>query len=213
MGKQYLTGSKRGFKIYVTLRKIWVNIAIQRKKRRLMFKYNQCTPEELEYIYPIDKYVRKESFLLYRAISIDAPAETVFAWVTQLRFAPYSYDWIDNFGRQSPQHLIVDAPPLKTGDPIMRWFRLTEFKDNESLTFVFPEDAPFYLRIFFNPFPFYATYQLFRVSNNRTRLVVKFVINSHPTLLNRILIKVADVLDYIMMRRQLLNFKRLAEPG
>ena len=38
-----------------------------------------------------------------RAIDLDASAELVMGWVTQLRRAPYSYDWVDNFGRRYPQ--------------------------------------------------------------------------------------------------------------
>jgi hypothetical protein len=176
-----------------------------------MLKYNRCTPKELNYTYSVDKYITENSSFIYRAISINAKPETVFAWLTQLRFAPYSYDWVDNFGRQSPPYLIPNAPALKIGDPIMRWFRLIEFKEHEFLSFTLPEDAPGYLKFCFNPFPFYFTYQLFPVGANQTRLVVKIIINSRPTPLNRILIKVADLMDYIMLRRQLLNFKRLAE--
>ena len=34
-----------------------------------------------------------------------ARPEHVWPWVAQIRLAPYSYDWIDNLGRRSPQDL------------------------------------------------------------------------------------------------------------
>ncbi len=176
-----------------------------------MLKYNQCTKEELSYAYVVDKYICEHSTIIYRAISINAPVERIFPWLTQLRYAPYSYDWIDNLGRQSPQHIISDAPPLKIGDTIMLLFNVPEFKENEFLSFALSDKAPGFIKILLKPFPFYAIYQLFRQPDNCCRLVVKIIINSRPATLNRIFIKIADFLDYIMIRKQLLNFKRLAE--
>ncbi len=176
-----------------------------------MLKYNRCTEDELNYTYAVDKYINENSSIIYRAVSINAPPERVFAWLTQLRYAPYSYDWIDNLGRQSPQHIISDAPPLKTGDTIMFIFKLPEFKQNEFLSFTLSDKAPGFIKTPLKPFPFYAIYQLFKQPDNHTRLVVKIIINARPIALNRTLIKIADLLDYIMIRKQLLNFKRLAE--
>ncbi len=178
-----------------------------------MLEYNQCTEEELKYTYPADKYAEEGAMFIYRAISIKTGPAEVFPWISQLRFAPYSYDWIDNYGRKSPPYLLTDAPPLKTGDPIMRWFTLVEFRPNESITLTLPQNPPLYLKLLFEPFikSFYTTYQLFPLSDNTTRLVVKTVINPYHDSLRRRLVKIADALDYVMMRRQLLNFKQLAE--
>jgi len=178
-----------------------------------MLKYSQCTDKELEYTYPEDKYIDKNSILLYRAISVNASSVKLFQWVSQMRFAPYSYDWIDNGGKKSPQYIIPSLPELKNGDAIMRIFTLINFRKNEFLSFTIPDTAPSYLRIPLKLFAksFYITYQLFPVEENKTRLVVKIIVNSYQTFFHSLFVKIADIADYIMMRKQLLNFKRLAE--
>jgi hypothetical protein len=46
---------------------------------------------------------------------VDAPAAAVWPWVAQVRLGPYSYDWIDNLGRRSPQRLI-GLPEPRVGE-------------------------------------------------------------------------------------------------
>ncbi len=58
----------------------------------------------------------------------------LFLWLCQLRRAPYSYDWVDNFGRRSPH----DADPAlctpSPGDRFMTIFTLVEVEPGRSLT-------------------------------------------------------------------------------
>ncbi|MET8265699.1 polyketide cyclase [Micromonospora arida] len=55
--------------------------------------------------YPCDDFVVSPTLQAWRGVRIDVPAPAVWPWVTQLRLAPYSYDWIDNLGRRSPRQL------------------------------------------------------------------------------------------------------------
>jgi hypothetical protein len=60
-----------------------------------------------------------------RAISIDAPPAIVFAWLCQLRVAPYSYDLLDNTGRRSPRIRSRELTDLAVGRPFVRIFGRT----------------------------------------------------------------------------------------
>ena len=53
--------------------------------------------------YACDAFVSAPALEAWRGISVDAPPERVWPWVTQIRVAPYSYDWVDNLGRRSPR--------------------------------------------------------------------------------------------------------------
>jgi hypothetical protein len=48
--------------------------------------------------FPCDRHVDSPDAAYFRRVVVQAPCAVVFRWLCQLRVAPYSYDWIDNWG-------------------------------------------------------------------------------------------------------------------
>jgi hypothetical protein len=127
-----------------------------------------------------------------RAISIAVPVGVVYRWLCQLRTAPYSYDLLDNFGRRSPRTLTPGLERLVTGQRVMRLFTLTSFARDEHLTISSGRHTA-------------VTYAV-KPEGAGTRLAVRaaFTMPRHVT---RLLL----LGDLVMMRKQLLTLKALAE--
>ena len=76
-------------------------------------------------------------------MGVDArPAARCFRWLCQLRVAPYSYDWIDNRGRRSPQELTPGLDQLEVGQTFMSFFVLRSFTPGRELTLGTREGSP-----------------------------------------------------------------------
>ncbi len=131
-------------------------------------------------------------------MTVEASPERVWPWLVQVRLAPYSYDWIDNLGRRSPREL-RDLPDPQPGDPFTA-------SAGRPLGRVLAVEHRVHLtaRIMGAT----MTYLLVPVGPERTRLVLKIVAD-----LPRPLAPALSVGDLVMARRQLLNFKQLAESG
>jgi hypothetical protein len=56
------------------------------------------TQAEIARRYPCDDFVPDPVLQAWRGVTVRASPEYVWPWVTQIRLAPYSYDWIDNLG-------------------------------------------------------------------------------------------------------------------
>jgi len=161
------------------------------------------TAEERSRAYPCDELIDYPAMTLFRAIDVEAPQGIAFRWLCQLRAAPYSYDKLDNFGRRSPQELTPGLERLERGQRVATIFHLVEFEPGESLTIhhrgrAFGEVA--------------CTYRAERVGEERSRIVVKLIWT--PTRggpVGRLEQALLPAGDLVMMRRQLLNLKHLAE--
>jgi hypothetical protein len=153
--------------------------------------------DEVARSFPCDRWVARPTLAAWRGVTVQAPAADVWPWVSQVRLAPYSYDWIDNGGRSSPRE-IVGLPPAAPGDPFTR-------AAGKQLGRILSVDPPHQLtgRIAGTV----ISYVLEESPDGRaTRLLMKLASD-----LPRPLAQLLCVGDLVMARRQLLNWKRLAE--
>jgi hypothetical protein len=118
-----------------------------------------------------------------------------------MRVAPYSYDWIDNLGHQSPRTLTPGLDELVVGQKIMIG-ELVEFERNQHVTIlsisgILGDSAD--------------TYLIVPRDSGNCRLLVKLLVRYPKGPSGWLLRLLLPWGDLIMMRRQLLNFKELAE--
>ena len=130
----------------------------------------------------------------------------VFRWLCQLRAAPYSYDWIDNFGRTSPPRFTPGLERLEVGQRVMTFFELVEFEPDRHLTVMTPPTA---LDGVFGRFA--VSYVVRPRDETHARLVVKLRVRYARRWLGWAARWVLPWGDLVMMRKQLLTLKRLAE--
>jgi hypothetical protein len=160
------------------------------------------TPAERDASFACDGFLPDADETLYRAVDVAAPPSMAFRWLCQLKAGPYSYDWIDNFGRQSPRHLVPGVERLEVGQRVMV-FELVAFEVDRHLTLLFRGALLGDVAV---------TYAVVPVSPDRCRLVVKLLLRYPDIPVIRAICRwTAAPLDLIMMRRQLLNLKMLAE--
>jgi hypothetical protein len=160
------------------------------------------SPAERAFPYPCDGHLPDPDDTMFRAIDVDAPQPVTFRWLCQLRVDPYSYDILDNLGRQSPRELTPGLEKLEEGQRFMTIFRLAEFEPGRSLTLV--SDGRVFGRVA-------CTYKADALDDRRSRIVVKLVV-AYPGLPHGPLLRLLGAPgDFLMMRRQLLNLRRLAE--
>ncbi|MGW2664600.1 hypothetical protein ACWCW7_26890 [Nocardia tengchongensis] len=127
-----------------------------------------------------------------RAVSVAAPAATVFAWLCQLRVAPYSYDLLDNFGRRSPRERDERLTELAVGQRFMSLFELTGFTPGVQVTLLAKGVA--------------VTYAVHPDGESGSRLHARVRFRGPAWLL-----AVPVFGDFLMMRKQLLTLKEFAE--
>ncbi len=163
------------------------------------------TERDRELSFACDRYVPEPRYMAYRGIDIQAPAGVVFRWLCQLRVAPYSYDMIDNYGRRSPQEWIPGLQRLYVGQRFMRMFELVEFERDRQLTLNMGRRPPWlwgYIA---------CTYLLVPGDDSGScRLLCKVTVHREPGIHGKWRL-VTKTMEAIMMRRQFLNFKQLAE--
>jgi hypothetical protein len=172
--------------------------------------------EERDANYPCDALIERPDRVLFRAVDVVAPADLVFRWLCQLRRAPYSYDWIDNLGRRSPRQLTPGLDRLEVGQSIATIFRLAAFEEGRSITFgadtgLLGRVAMTYRAVPVGPGADAGAGAGADATTGSCRLVVKLAFAWPPGLLGPVIRTLLPAGDLVMMRRQLLNLKALAE--
>ncbi|MFF3015282.1 hypothetical protein [Streptomyces sp. NPDC057939] len=161
-----------------------------------------ATSAEREAVYPCDRLLAAGSEGWTRAVDVAAPPAVLFRWLRQLTIAPYSYDRLDFGGRRSPRHL-VPLPELAVGQTLLV-FTVTDFRTGEHITGLLPEaPAARHGRM--------AVSYTVRPRGEGSRLVVKVVAEAGGTLRRRLRRRLLAWGDLVMMRKQLLTLKELAE--
>lgn len=165
------------------------------------------TDDERALAFPGDDPSDSRAERYYRGVSVHAPPTLVFRWLCQLRAAPYSYDWLDNRGRRSPRTLTPGLEALEAGQTVMTLFRLVHFTPGEEITIATPDGGTGA-----------RTFGLLRVTYwarpdgaGGTRLLAKLRVRYPRGVWGRVLQALLPWGDLIMMRRQLLNLRDLAE--
>ena len=157
--------------------------------------------------FPCDRYVERAEAAYFRGITVHARPGTLFRWLCQMRVAPYSYDWIDNGGRQSPRTLTDGLDELAVGQSMMRIFTLVDFVKDRHLTLRIKHGTG--TGSLFGDLA--LTYLIVSEGPERCRLLVKIVARYPRGLTGTLMRWGLPWGDLVMMRRQLLNFRSLAE--
>ncbi len=160
------------------------------------------TPAEVARRYPCEDYLEGPVERLTRAVSVRAPAALTYRWACQIAVAPYSYDWLDNWGRRSPRELTPGADELRVGQRMMV-FQLREVQPGHRFSgrgFAASE------RLFG---PIAATYAV-EPDGDGCRLICRLVVGPRWPF-GMLWATALACGDLIMMRKELLTLKALAE--
>ncbi|MCU1641242.1 MAG: hypothetical protein JWN03_1517 [Nocardia sp.] len=162
------------------------------QRRGLPGQYWGATAAEIGMELPCDGVLSGRTVVCDRVVDVSAPQELVFAWVCQLRAAPYSYDLLDNFGRRSPVIRDPHLTELVAGQRFMTLFELTGYTPGTQVTLRASGVA--------------VTYAVHPGTTAGTsRLHARVYFRGRSWLLAPIIFG-----DYLMMRKQLLTLKNLA---
>jgi len=154
------------------------------------------TEDEVARRYPCDDLVPAPVLQAWRGVTVRTTPDRVWPWIAQLRLAPYSYDWVDNLGRRSPEQLVDFSEPA-----VGQHFTTAATRPIGRVLSVAPEE-----QLTGRIAGTVMSYVLMPAAGDSTRLLMKIVAAN-----GRWAAPLISVGDLVMARRQLLNFKRLAE--
>jgi hypothetical protein len=145
---------------------------------------------------------------LLRYIEIRADASDIFVWLKQLRIAPYSYDFIDNRCRKSPDYIIENLPPLKVNTHYLLAFHIFEFDENSFIVCRFCEPINPPVNLYMKGL--YFEYRIVE-EGTKTKLWCKIKGYFNTDISSKGFFIIFSIVNKIMMTRQLKNIKKLSE--
>lgn len=155
--------------------------------------------QEVARPYPCDDLVPAPVLQAWRGVTVHVPSSDLWPWVAQIRLAPYSYDWLDNFGRRSPREL-RDLPEPAAGQ------HFTTAGGRQTGRIVSVEPGVQLTGRIMGAVMSYVLVPTRGSTGRSTRLLLKVALEH-----GRCVAPLLSVGDLVMARRQLLNLKRLAE--
>ena len=165
-----------------------------------------ATAAERALTYPCDGYLPAPQHCFFRGVDVAAPAATMYRWLQQLRIAPYSHDWADNFLLPSPGRLTPRASRIAVGQRMMHVLSIVAFEPDRTLTLGPRSRAATALlgRL-------YGTYVVTPRGADACRLFVKVNAVYPRSLYGRLVGGFMPWIDLFMMRKQLMRLKAHAE--
>jgi hypothetical protein len=165
-----------------------------------------ATPLECAATYACDRLSPHPQHEFFRAVDVAAPAAVTYRWLQQLRIAPYSYDWADNFLLPSPATLTARAGRIAVGQRMMHVFAIIDFEPGRTLT-LGPRSriATALLGTL------YGTYVVSPRGPTASRLFVKVNATYPRSVYGWLVGGLMPWIDFVMMRRQLQRLKAFAE--
>jgi hypothetical protein len=145
---------------------------------------------------------------LLRSIEIHASASDIFVWLKQLRIAPYSYDFLDNRCRKSPDYLIENLPPLKVNTHFLLAFHIFEFEENSFIVCRFCEPINPPVNLYMKDL--FIEYRIIE-QGTKSKLCCKIKGYINTDISSKGFFFIYSVVNKIMMARQLKNIKKLSE--
>ena len=160
------------------------------------------------YINSLPDISNTECRTLLRCIEIRADASDIFVWLKQLRIAPYSYDFIDNRSRKSPDFIIENLPPLKVKTHYLLAFHIIEFEENSFIACRFCEPINSPVDLYMKGL--YFEYRI-EEQGNKARLWCKRKGYFNTDISSKGFFYIFSVVNRIMIYKQLKTIRKLSE--
>jgi hypothetical protein len=166
-----------------------------------------ATPDEVAAAWPSDDLVTTPTFDATRAITVHARPESIWPWLVQVgvgRGGWYSYDVLDNLGRQSAWHILPEFQALAPGDTVPM------SPDGSQGIQVLSMEAPCTM-VWGSPGDTTWVWRLVPLPDGSTRLLTRVRARyrwTSPAIAFSALLEFGDIW---MMRRMLLNIRERAE--